>query len=64
MVFMLIIFLQNFFRTVINLLLNKRAKLIGIFILVFILVYFMTILGYWEYSFVIVILAALYALAS
>ena len=55
---------SEFFRTVINLLLNKRAKLIGIFILVFILVYFMTILGYWEYSFVIVILAALYALAS
>lgn len=55
---------SEFFRTVLNLFLNKKAKLIGIFILVFIAVYFMTILGYWEYSFIVVILAAIYALAS
>ncbi|RBQ22716.1 hypothetical protein ALNOE001_16000 [Candidatus Methanobinarius endosymbioticus] len=55
---------SEFFRTILNLLLNKRSKLIGIFILVFLAVYFLTILGYWEYSFIIVILAAIYALAS
>jgi len=55
---------SEFYRTVLNLLLNKKAKLIGIFLLVFAVVYFMTILGYWEYSFIIVILAAIYAVIS
>jgi len=55
---------SEFFRTVLNLLLDKKSKLIGIFALVFIVVYFMTILGYWEYSFIVVILAAIYALFS
>jgi len=55
---------SEFFRTVLNFLLNKKAKLFGIFLLVFIVVYFMTILGYWEYSFIIVILAAIYSLIS
>lgn len=55
---------SEFFRTVLNLLLNKKSKLIGIFILVFLFVYFMTIIGYWEYGFIGVILAAIYALVS
>lgn len=55
---------SEFFRTVLNLLLNKKSKLIEIFILVFLIVYLMTILGYWEYSFIAVVLAAIYALTS
>jgi hypothetical protein len=55
---------SEFFRTVLNLLLNKKSKLFGIFILVFLFVYFMTIVGYWEYGFIAVVLAAIYALAS
>ena len=55
---------SEFFRTVLNLLLDKKSKLIEIFLLVFVVVYFMTILGYWEYSLIVVILAAIYALFS
>ncbi|MCL2687544.1 MAG: hypothetical protein FWE58_03310 [Methanobrevibacter sp.] len=55
---------SEFYRTILNLILNKKAKLIGIFIFVFIFAYILTILGYWEYGFIGVIIATLYALAS
>ncbi|MDR0900419.1 MAG: hypothetical protein LBM26_02060 [Methanobrevibacter sp.] len=55
---------SEFFRTILDLILNKKAKLIGIFIVVFAIVYMMIILGFGEYSFLAVILAAIYALFS
>lgn len=55
---------SEFFRTIVNLFLNKKAKLISIFIFVFIISYLLAILGYWEFGFVAVILAIIYALTS
>ena len=55
---------SEFFRTVSNLLLNERSKLIGIFIFVFLFVYLMIIIGYWEYGFIGIVLVTVYALVS
>jgi len=55
---------SEFYRTVLNLFLNKKAKLFGIFIFVFLFAYVLTILGYWEYGFIGVIIATIYALVS
>jgi len=55
---------SEFFRTIVNLFLNNKAKLITIFILVFVISYIFAIFGYWEFGFVTVILAVVYALTS
>lgn len=52
---------SEFTRTLINLVENEKAKLIGVFAFVFIFVYLMTVLGLGVFSFVGVILALVYA---
>ena len=52
---------SEFTRTLINLIENEKAKLIGVFAFVFIFVYLMSILGLGMYSFVGVIIALVYA---
>ncbi len=52
---------SEFSRTLINLIENEKAKLIGVFAFVFIFVYLMSILGLGMYSFVGVIIALVYA---
>ena len=52
---------SEFTRTLINLVENEKAKLIGVFAFVFIFAYLMSILGLGMFSFVGVILALLYA---
>lgn len=52
---------SEFTRTLINLIENEKAKLIGVFAFVFIFVYLMSVLGLGMYSFVVVIIALAYA---
>ena len=52
---------SEFTRTLINLVENEKAKLIGVFAFVFIFAYLMSILGLGIFSFVGVLLALLYA---
>ena len=52
---------SEFTRTLINLIENEKAKLIGVFAFVFIFVYLMSVLGLGMYSFIVVILALAYA---
>ena len=52
---------SEFTRTLINLVENEKAKLIGVFAFVFIFAYLMSILGLGMFSFVGVLLALLYA---
>ncbi|WP_295115753.1 hypothetical protein [uncultured Methanobrevibacter sp.] len=52
---------SEFSRTLINLIENEKAKLIGVFAFVFIFVYVMSILGLGMFGFVGVILALIYA---
>lgn len=54
---------SEFFRTIV-ILLNNRTKLISIFIFVFIISYLLSIFGYWEFGFISVILAVVYAITS
>ena len=55
---------SEFTRTLINLIENEKAKLIGVFAFVFIMVYVMSILGLGMFSFVAIILVLIYALVS
>lgn len=55
---------SEFTRTLINLVENEKAKLIGVFAFVFIFVYLMSILGLGIFSFVAIILALVYALIT
>jgi len=55
---------SEFIRTIINLFFNKKAKLISIFIFVFVISYLLSIFGYGEFGFISVILAVVYALIS
>ena len=55
---------SEFNRTIINLFINKKTKLVSIFILVFLFSYALAIIGYWEFGFIAVILAVVYALIS
>ncbi|MBQ6630102.1 MAG: hypothetical protein IJH65_14970 [Methanobrevibacter sp.] len=52
---------SEFTRTLINLIENGKAKLIGVFAFVFIFVYLMTVLGLGAFAFVGIILALAYA---
>ena len=52
---------SEFTRTIINLIENEKAKLIGVFAFVFILTYLMSVLGLGMYSFVGIILVLAYA---
>ena len=52
---------SEFTRTLINLIENEKAKLIGVFAFVFVFVYLMSVLGLGMYSFVGVIIALAYA---
>lgn len=52
---------SEFSRTLINLIENEKAKLIGVFAFVFIFVYLMSILGLGMFGFIGVILALIYA---
>ncbi len=53
---------SEFSRTLINLLNNEKAKLLGVFVFVFLLSYLLSIFGFGVYSFVAIIIALLYAL--
>ena len=55
---------SEFTRTLINLIENEKAKLIGIFAFVFIFAYLMSILGLGIFSFVGVIIALIYAFVA
>ena len=55
---------SEFTRTLINLIENEKAKLIGVFAFVFIMVYVLSILGLGMFSFVAIILALIYALVA
>ena len=55
---------SEFTRTLINLVENEKAKLIGVFAFVFIFAYLMSILGLGMFSFVGVILALAYAVVA
>ena len=55
---------SEFTRTLINLIENEKAKLIGVFAFVFIFAYLMTVLGLGMFSFVGVIIALAYAFIS
>ncbi len=55
---------SEFTRTLINLIENEKAKLIGVFAFVFILVYVLSILGLGVFSFVAIIFALIYALIA
>lgn len=55
---------SEFTRTLINLIENEKAKLIGVFAFVFIFVYVMSILGLGVFSFVGVIIALVYAVVA
>ena len=52
---------SEFTRTLINLIENGKAKLIGVFAFVFIFAYLMTVLGLGVFAFVGIILALAYA---
>ncbi|WP_409200867.1 hypothetical protein [Methanobrevibacter sp. DSM 116169] len=53
---------SEFLRTIINLFDNQKAKLFGIFLIVFIISYFASILGYPLFGFAAVLIAVIYAL--
>jgi hypothetical protein len=55
---------SEFIRTVLNFLMNKKAKMFSIFLIVFLISYVFSILGYWEFGLIGVILAVLYSLFS
>ena len=55
---------SEFSRTLINLVENEKAKLIGVFAFVFIFVYLMSILGLGMFGFVGIILALVYAFVA
>jgi hypothetical protein len=55
---------SEFSRTLINLVENEKAKLIGVFAFVFIFVYLMSILGLGVFGFVGIILALVYAFVA
>ncbi|WP_296803664.1 hypothetical protein [uncultured Methanobrevibacter sp.] len=55
---------SEFSRTLINLIENEKAKLIGVFAFVFIFVYLMSILGLGMFGFVGVIIALVYAVVT
>lgn len=55
---------SEFSRTLINLVENQKAKLIGVFAFVFIFVYLMSILGLGMFGFVGIILALVYAFVA
>ena len=55
---------SEFIRTLINLVENEKAKLIGVFAFVFIFAYVMSILGLGMFSFIGVILALIYAVIT
>lgn len=55
---------SEFVRTLINLIENEKAKLIGVFAFVFIFAYVLSIIGLGMFSFVAVILAVLYAFVA
>lgn len=55
---------SEFTRTILNFMLNKKGKMIGIFLFVFIISYMATILGYWEIGLVSVLLIVIYGLFS
>ncbi|AMD17084.1 membrane protein [Methanobrevibacter sp. YE315] len=55
---------SEFTRTLINLIENEKAKLIGIFAFVFIFTYLMSVLGLGVYSFIGIILALIYAFVA
>ncbi len=52
---------SEFTRTLINLIENEKAKLIGVFAFVFIITYLLAVLGLGMYSFVVIILVVAYA---
>lgn len=52
---------SEFTRTLINLIENEKAKLIGVFAFVFIFTYLLAVLGLGMYSFVVIILVVAYA---
>ena len=53
---------SDFTRTLINLLENEKAKLVGVFAFVFIFAYVLSIIGLGRYSFIAVLVALAYAL--
>ena len=55
---------SEFIRTLINLVENEKAKLIGVFAFVFIFAYVMSILGLGMFSFIGIILALVYAVIT
>lgn len=55
---------SEFFRTLIDLFVNHKVKLISIFIVVFILCYVLAVLGYGIFGFGVIICAIIYALIS
>ncbi|MCC7553400.1 MAG: hypothetical protein KO202_02740 [Methanobacteriaceae archaeon] len=55
---------SEFLRTIINFLSNQKSKLFGVFLLVFTISYFASILGFAWFGFVAVLIAIIYALFS
>lgn len=55
---------SEFHRTVIDLLMNQKAKLIGVFLVVFILCYLLSVLGHPIYGLAVILLVLIYAAAS
>lgn len=52
----------EFFRTLLNLVNNKKGKLVGVFVFVFVLTFLMSIFGLGIYSFIAIAIALIYAL--
>lgn len=52
----------EFFRTLLNLINNKKGKLVGVFVFVFVLTFLLSIFGLGLYSFITVVIAVIYAL--
>ncbi|KZX15361.1 hypothetical protein [Methanobrevibacter filiformis] len=55
---------SEFIRTILNFILNKKSKIIGVFLFVFIVSYVLAIFGFGQLGIIPVILAAIYALIS
>ncbi|MDR3292101.1 MAG: hypothetical protein LBT10_08150 [Methanobrevibacter sp.] len=55
---------SEFTRTILNFIMNKKAKMFAIFLFVFVISYFFIILGYWEFGLVAALLVVLYGLFS
>lgn len=55
---------SEFSRTLLNLIMNQKTKLVGIFFFVFIFAYFAALLGFGLFGFIGVLIAIIYALAS